>query len=246
MFPRNHCPHDRSCHPAGGAERRWENCALVPSIDTRHLTTILCALPCLRPHRDQLRRRAHYPRQIAPQQDRHHSMSSQLVLHNVPNISDVLHASLLPSAKNFCNGCGNQAHSHVRRSGCGWNCLWHSDAGGRKILCPKPSHPILISPASRSYHEIRSQHTTMVPFRLHLLHWLCIRRDAKEIIRRLRDSLSEIKYLPHDWSDSAEDDYMAALQGVFLTIFRLAVLGTISSLFMKEHTLHKDMARRRS
>ncbi|KAL2046374.1 hypothetical protein N7G274_001821 [Stereocaulon virgatum] len=70
--------------------------------------------------------------------------------------------------------------------------------------------------------------------------------DAEEIVRRLRDSLSGIKFLPHDWTDTAKDDYMAALQGVFLTIFGLAVLGTISSLFMKEHTLHKDMARRRS
>ena len=72
------------------------------------------------------------------------------------------------------------------------------------------------------------------------------KEDAAKIIGRLRDSLSEIKYLPHDWSDDAEDDYMAALSGVFLTIFGLAVLGTISSLFMKEHTLHKDLARRRS
>ena len=51
-------------------------------------------------------------------------------------------------------------------------------ACGTVMLCPKLSHPILISPASRSYHEIRSQHTTMVPFRLLLLNWLCIRRDA--------------------------------------------------------------------
>lgn len=72
------------------------------------------------------------------------------------------------------------------------------------------------------------------------------REDAARIIGRLRDSLSENKYLPHDWSGDAEDDYMAALSGVFLTIFGLAVLGTISSLFMKEHTLHKDLARRRS
>lgn len=72
------------------------------------------------------------------------------------------------------------------------------------------------------------------------------KEDAAKIIGRLRDSLSEIKYLPHDWSGDAEEDYMAALSGVFLTIFGLAVLGTISSLFMKEHTLHKDLARRRS
>ena len=72
------------------------------------------------------------------------------------------------------------------------------------------------------------------------------KEDAAKIIGRLRDSLSEIKYLPHDWSSDAEDDYMAALSGVFVTIFGLAVLGTISSLFMKEHTLHRDLARRRS
>lgn len=78
--------------------------------------------------------------------------------------------------------------------------------------------------------------------------WESFRRkeDAARIIGRLRDSLSEIKYLPHDWSGDAEDDYMAALAGVFVTIFGLAALGTISSLFMKEHTLHKDLARRRS
>lgn len=71
-------------------------------------------------------------------------------------------------------------------------------------------------------------------------------KDAAKIIGRLRDSLTEIKYLPGDWSHGAEDAYMDALTGVFLTIFGLAVIGALSSLFMKEHTLHKDLARRRS
>lgn len=71
-------------------------------------------------------------------------------------------------------------------------------------------------------------------------------KDAARIIGRLRDSLTEIKYLPGDWSNGAEDAYMDALTGVFLTIFGLAVIGALSSLFMKEHTLHKDLARRRS
>jgi len=71
-------------------------------------------------------------------------------------------------------------------------------------------------------------------------------KDAATIIGRLRDSLTEIKYLPGDWSNGAEDAYMDALRGVFLTIFGLAVIGALFSLFMKEHTLHKDLARRRS
>ncbi len=71
-------------------------------------------------------------------------------------------------------------------------------------------------------------------------------KDAGSIIGRLRDSLTEIKYLPGDWINGAEEAYMDALRGVFLTIFGLAVFGSLSSLFMKEHTLHKDLARRRS
>lgn len=71
-------------------------------------------------------------------------------------------------------------------------------------------------------------------------------KDGARIIAKLRDSLAEIKYLPDDWCHKAEDVYMDALRGVFLTIFGLALLGTLASLFMKEHTLHKDLARSRS
>ncbi len=66
-------------------------------------------------------------------------------------------------------------------------------------------------------------------------------------VYRLRDNLREIKYLPNDgWMADAEDAYMDALVGVFWTIFYLAALGTAASLFMKEHTLHKSLARRDS
>ncbi|CAO1605834.1 hypothetical protein XANCAGTX0491_009339 [Xanthoria calcicola] len=71
--------------------------------------------------------------------------------------------------------------------------------------------------------------------------------EAASIISRLRDNLKEIKYLPNDGSMAgAEDAYMDALTDVFWTIFGLAAVGTLASLFMREHTLHKSLARRDS
>ena len=71
-------------------------------------------------------------------------------------------------------------------------------------------------------------------------------RDASEVISRLRNSLTAIKYLPRELSSEAQEVYMDALKGVFLTLLFLAGMGTVASLFMKEYTLHKDMARRRA
>ena len=71
--------------------------------------------------------------------------------------------------------------------------------------------------------------------------------EAASIIGRLRDNLREIKYLPDNgWMTDASDAYMDALRGVFWTIFGLAAVGTLASLFMREHTLHKSLARRDS
>ena len=71
--------------------------------------------------------------------------------------------------------------------------------------------------------------------------------EAASIIGRLRNNLREIKYLPNNgWMADAEDAYMDALRGVFWTILGLAAIGTAASLFMKEHTLHKNLARRDS
>ncbi|KAL8995950.1 MAG: hypothetical protein Q9169_004423 [Polycauliona sp. 2 TL-2023] len=71
--------------------------------------------------------------------------------------------------------------------------------------------------------------------------------EAALIIGRLRDNLKEIKYLPNDgWMAGAEDAYMDALTDVFWTIFGLAAVGTVASLFMREHTLHRSLARRDS
>ena len=69
--------------------------------------------------------------------------------------------------------------------------------------------------------------------------------DAWSIIGRLRGNLKEIKYLPRGgWMmQDAEDAYMEALRGVFWTIFTLAAVGTVASLFMREHRLHTRMDR---
>ncbi|KAL9102406.1 MAG: hypothetical protein Q9163_002451 [Psora crenata] len=69
--------------------------------------------------------------------------------------------------------------------------------------------------------------------------------EAAAIIGRLRDNLAEIRHLPSVvWMDEAEEAYMDALRGVFWAIFGLAAMGTVASLFMREHILHKDLGRR--
>ena len=67
--------------------------------------------------------------------------------------------------------------------------------------------------------------------------------DAGEIIGRLRDSIEEIRRLPPKYYDGAMDSYMYALKGVWYTSLGLGALGVIVSLGMREHTLHKNLAR---
>ncbi|KAK4629625.1 Multidrug resistance protein [Fulvia fulva] len=70
--------------------------------------------------------------------------------------------------------------------------------------------------------------------------------DGARIVERVRDSLKEIRYLPKDMADDARESYMEALTAVFWTIFALAAVGAVCSLFMRQHTLHTDLARRRT
>ena len=72
-------------------------------------------------------------------------------------------------------------------------------------------------------------------------------KEAATIIGEIRNNLRAIKYLPTNRGMMlARDAYLDALRGVFWTIFALAAIGTVASLFMREHTLHKDLARRRA
>lgn len=70
------------------------------------------------------------------------------------------------------------------------------------------------------------------------------RKDAKEVIEKLRDSLDEIQHLPDSWKGEVMQVYMDALRGVFLTTVGIAVLGFAISLLMREHTLHSNLARK--
>ncbi|KAG2414340.1 hypothetical protein HFD88_003531 [Aspergillus terreus] len=70
------------------------------------------------------------------------------------------------------------------------------------------------------------------------------RKDAAEIISRIRDSLDEIQKLPLNWKAGVLDAYMDSLRAVFMTLLGLSVLGALVSLGMREHVLHNNLARR--
>ncbi|KAJ6160725.1 MFS multidrug transporter [Penicillium chermesinum] len=70
------------------------------------------------------------------------------------------------------------------------------------------------------------------------------RKNAAELIGKLRDSLDEISKLPRDWQTGVLDTYMTSLRAVFLTLLGLMVLGSLCSLAMREHKLHNTLSRR--
>ncbi|KAI4097844.1 MAG: hypothetical protein LQ344_000116 [Seirophora lacunosa] len=67
---------------------------------------------------------------------------------------------------------------------------------------------------------------------------------SHELIARLRDSLDEIARLPPGLKAQAMHVYLGALRGVFLTTLGIGFLGAAVSLAMREHTLHKNLARK--
>ncbi|KAI4107371.1 MAG: hypothetical protein L6R37_001732 [Teloschistes peruensis] len=68
--------------------------------------------------------------------------------------------------------------------------------------------------------------------------------NSPDLIHRLRDSLDEIQKLPPDLKGQVTDVYMEALHGVFLTSLGIVIMGALCSLFMREHTLHANLARK--
>ncbi|KAI1029284.1 hypothetical protein LB504_010714 [Fusarium proliferatum] len=80
-----------------------------------------------------------------------------------------------------------------------------------------------------------------------LQHGLHQRFDSKEgsseIIKRLLESLDELKRLPDGWRDGVYKAYEISLRGVFLTGLGVAVLGLIAASFIKEHRLHQTISR---
>ena len=72
------------------------------------------------------------------------------------------------------------------------------------------------------------------------------RDGGEKVIREVRDSLDAINQLKPELKGIVLDVYMDALRGVFGTLLGLAALGALVSLFMREHKLHTNLARRDS
>lgn len=70
-------------------------------------------------------------------------------------------------------------------------------------------------------------------------------KGGEKAIKRIRNSLDEINHLPEGWHKAdVLDSYMHAIRGAFVASLALAITATVVSLFMKEHVLHKNLARK--
>ncbi|KAF9770289.1 hypothetical protein IL306_012191 [Fusarium sp. DS 682] len=76
-----------------------------------------------------------------------------------------------------------------------------------------------------------------------LHHRLGSYEGSAEHIKRLLDSLDELKHLPDGWSKYVFEAYEIALRGVFLSALGVAVLGLVAASFINEHRLHNTISR---
>ncbi|KAK9236463.1 major facilitator superfamily domain-containing protein [Lipomyces kononenkoae] len=67
---------------------------------------------------------------------------------------------------------------------------------------------------------------------------------SEEIIRLVQDSVDEIVNVPSEWRTDVTLCFLDAVHSVLYTVTFLSLLTGISSLFMKEHVLHKTIQRR--
>ena len=66
-----------------------------------------------------------------------------------------------------------------------------------------------------------------------------------QLVRRIRDDYHEIARLPSPaLRQKALDCYMGAFRATFLTAWAICLLAGLTSLFMKEHKLHTNLARK--
>lgn len=68
--------------------------------------------------------------------------------------------------------------------------------------------------------------------------------DAKEQIKRIRDSPDAIRDLEPSWKEGVIQAYVDALQGVWVVVLGFAVLAAISSVFIRQHTLFSSLDRK--
>lgn len=69
------------------------------------------------------------------------------------------------------------------------------------------------------------------------------REGSADVIKRILNSLDELKHLPEGWSEGVYEAYAIALRGVFLTGLGLAALGLVAASLMREHKLHNTISR---
>jgi MFS family permease len=69
---------------------------------------------------------------------------------------------------------------------------------------------------------------------------------AEDEIRKIRDSFDELNHLPNGWEEGVKESFAGALRGVFITALGIALLSFVCGSFMKQHVLHKNLARTNS
>ncbi len=70
------------------------------------------------------------------------------------------------------------------------------------------------------------------------------REGAAEVIARIRENVEEVKLLPIEWREPIMESYMMALRSVFFFCLALSVLGFAIGVFMREHKLYANLARK--
>jgi MFS family permease len=77
-----------------------------------------------------------------------------------------------------------------------------------------------------------------------LQHTYGSQHGSAKIIKRIRNDLGELNHLPKGWDrEQILEFYMEALRAAFIAGLGLATLAGVTSLFMREHILHKNLAR---
>lgn len=67
---------------------------------------------------------------------------------------------------------------------------------------------------------------------------------AQAEIHRIRASVEEIRHLPQGWYEGVLESHVEALRGVWAIVLAFAVCASVMSLFLREHTLHKNLERK--
>lgn len=67
--------------------------------------------------------------------------------------------------------------------------------------------------------------------------------NVEEIIRRVTNNVNELNSLPGQSMEIVKTVCMSSINGVFWMLFGLGSLGVVTSLMMREHTLHRNLER---